>query len=100
MTTDRALDELTADDFLAVRGGQFRVAAAELDLELTDVTEYAGGQPGSSRIPFSVLFCGPLSPMLPQATYRLENDGLGKLDLFIVPLGPERDVMRYEAVFG
>ncbi len=100
MTADRALNELTAADFLAVRGGQFRVAAAEFDLQLTAVTEYSGGQPGSPRTPFSVVFRGPLSPILPQATYRLEHDGLGTLDLFIVPLGPERDAMRYEAVFG
>jgi hypothetical protein len=100
MTTDRPLDELTAEDFLAVKGEQFRLTAAQLDLELAQVTQYSGGFPSTARPPFSVLFHGPLQPVLPQAIYRLENEQLGGLELFIVPLGPEQGAMRYEAVFG
>jgi hypothetical protein len=100
MTTGRSLDELTAEDFIGVKGQQFRLAAAAFDLELTEITQYSGGLPGSVRAPFSVLFHGPLQPILPQAIYRLENKRLGALELFIVPLGPKQDAMRYEAVFG
>jgi|ERR1700683_2151163 hypothetical protein len=100
MASDRPLDELTADDFLATKGEQFRLATAQLDLKLVEVTRYSAGHPGSVRAPFSVLFHGPIQPVLPQAIYRLENERLGALELFIVPLGPEQDAMRYEAVFG
>jgi len=100
MTTERPLNELTADDFMAVKGEQFRVATARLDLGLAEVTRFSGGVPGSARASFSVVFHGPLQPVLPQAIYRLENEQLGALELFIVPIGPEQDAMRYEAVFG
>ena len=108
MTTERPLNELTAEDFHAVQGELFRLAVAqvnpqlnlELDLELIEVTRLGGGLPGAGRAPFSVLFHGPLEPVLPQAIYGLENERLGPLELFIVPIGPMAGAMRYEAVFG
>ncbi len=36
----------------------------------------------------------------PQATYRIENDNLGRLDVFLVPIGPDASGMRYEAIFN
>jgi len=49
---------------------------------------------------FSLLFRGPISPFFPQAIYRLHHEKLGTMDLFLVPMGPDRDGMRYEAVFN
>jgi hypothetical protein len=111
MATGDSLDILTADDFRAVQGDTFRLkagsdksgAAVYLDVELKEVTGFSGGRPGALRTSFSVLFHGPLSPVMPQAIYRLEHEGLGALELFIVPLGPDQaggTAMRYEAVFG
>jgi hypothetical protein len=44
---------------------------------------------------------------MPQSIYRLENEQLGALELFIVPIGPAPaaagqapTAMRYEVVFG
>lgn len=48
---------------------------------------------------FSLLFVGPPRPVLPQATYRLENDEMGGMDIFLVPVGPQDGGMGYEAVF-
>jgi len=54
----------------------------------------------TERIPFSILFKGPATPVLAQNTYHLEHAKLGNLDLFLVPIGPdESGGMRYEAVF-
>jgi len=50
--------------------------------------------------PFSVLFRGPVEPVLPQATYRLSHAVLGRFDLFLVPVGGDDEAIRYEAVFG
>lgn len=36
----------------------------------------------------------------PQATYRLDQARLGSLEVFLVPLGPDAEGMRYEAVFN
>ena len=53
-----------------------------------------------ARVPFALLFHGPAAPILPQAMYRFEHPALPPLDIFIVPIGPEGDAMRYEAIFS
>ena len=42
-----------------------------------------------------LLFRGPSLPILPQRIYPLEHAALGRLELFIVPIGPG----QYEAIF-
>jgi hypothetical protein len=109
---DRSLQTLTAEDFRGHRGTRFRLTGGtppgSIEAELVEVTEHAAGPPGPFRAPFSVLFHGPLQPVLPQGTYRLEHGHLAPLDLFNVPVGPDEPsvpgqattAMRYEAVFG
>ncbi len=51
--------------------------------------------------PFSLLFTGPLTHPLPQRTYRLTHAAIAEpLDIFLVPVGRERDGFIYQAVFG
>ncbi len=110
MSTDRALETLTAEDFRGQQGTRFLLtdgAGVSYPAELAAVTESAAGAAGASRTPFSVLFQGPLTPVLPQGIYRIEHDQLGSLELFIVPVGPVPPspgqapaTMGYEAVFG
>ena len=79
-----------------------------LDAELAEVTEHGAAASGRFRAPFSVTFHGPLQPVLPQGSYRVQHEKLGALELFIVPVGPDEPddpgqpptAMRYEAVFG
>ena len=52
------------------------------------------------RRQFSLLFRGPVDPFLSQGTYRLDHAELGALDIFLVPIGPDAEGMRYEAVFA
>lgn len=98
------LEHMTAASFDERVGEAFRVRAGDstLELKLLIVTE-ATVRPDDApraRPPFSILFGGPLHPVLPQATYAFENDVLGEFELFIVPVGPEAGEMQYEAVFG
>ena len=60
----------------------------------------AAGQPPRSREPFSLLFRGPLDVVLPQRIYPLEHPDMGRFELFLVPIGPDAEGMRYEAVFS
>ena len=88
------------------RGGEaFRVLrddGSTLELEFVSVTpgpvppDDARGE----RTPFSIVFRGPLEPVLPQRIYRFEHDELGSFELFIVPIGPDESGMQYEAVFN
>jgi hypothetical protein len=70
-------------------------------LRLAAITRF-GVQPHAPRTePFSLELVGPAAPVLPQATYALDHPGLGRLELFIVPLGPDRDGgLRYEVVYN
>ena len=49
---------------------------------------------------FSLFFRGPADAPLPQATYALEHDELGKLEIFIVPVGRDEQGTDYEAAFN
>ena len=78
------------------------VAAVTLTLVDTSVSDASGGTgpDGAERRQFTLLFRGPVDPFLPQRTYRLEHGELGTLDVFLVPIGPDSEGMRYEAVFA
>jgi ribosomal protein S18 acetylase RimI-like enzyme len=98
------LDQLTSADFSPYLNQPFIVWLEGIEpiaLELASVTELGipDGRAGVRRT-FSLLFLGPVSRQyLLQHTYQLEHAGLGTLDLFLVPLGPEGGRMRYEAIF-
>jgi hypothetical protein len=102
------LDALTHESFLPHVGTDFHVrlgptAALRLTLIEAAVTGPApgggGSPPGSRRRPFSVLFRAARSPVLPQRIYRLEHAAMGPLEIFLVPIGPDAEGMRYQAVF-
>jgi len=38
-------------------------------------------------------------PILPQRIYRVEHDAIGVCEIFLVPLTPDADGARYQAVF-
>ena len=98
------LESFTIATFAPHQGGAFAVRADEqvaLTMTLSEVAPLGTApEDGPRRAPFSLLFHGPPSPLLPQRTYRVEHAALGAFDLFLVPLGPDRAGMRYEAVFG
>jgi hypothetical protein len=51
------------------------------------------------REPFSVLIVTEEAEPLPQQIFRLHHQGLGTIDVFLVPIGPNGEGMAYEAVF-
>ncbi len=52
------------------------------------------------RTPFSLLFLGPPTFVLPQAIYHFDHDDIGTFDMFIVPIGQSAEGVSYEAVFS
>jgi hypothetical protein len=87
----RGLETLTAADFEPLLHEQFRMG--EFDVELVEVQEIAR-EPGG-RAPFSLVFEGGPKPPLPQGIYAVQHDGLGAIEIFLVPIASD----RYEAVF-
>jgi hypothetical protein len=95
------LDKLTIADFEPRIGETFSARASEgrpLALTLTGV---AGrhAPPGGGRTPFSLEFRDRRADHVPQQTVAVEHPELGAFELFVVPLGPGPEGMRYEAVF-
>jgi hypothetical protein len=54
----------------------------------------------AGRRPFSLIFRSAGSRYLPQRTYSIEHAALGRLDLFLVPIGPDEGGIRYQAIFA
>jgi len=51
--------------------------------------------------PFRLTFRGgPVDSYLPQQIHTLSHADLGELSIFLVPLGPDSEGMRYEAIFN
>ena len=48
---------------------------------------------------FSLIFDGPVSPLLNQATYRLAHERAGSHDIFLVPVAGDEQGHQYEASF-
>lgn len=103
------LDKLTAEVFTPVIDQIFTVhiegyAPIEMQLiEVKDRSQFTSGKvihEMGQRMPFTLLFRSAPDIYLPQRMYHMENAQLEPMDLFIVPVGPDKQGMRYEAVFS
>lgn len=56
--------------------------------------------PGQTRQPFSVELLADNTEKHGQQVFELSHPSLGDVSLFAVPLGPEKEGMRYEIVFN
>jgi hypothetical protein len=89
----------TADDFSLCLNDTFRLQAGDGELTLTLVEVRPLGtalRPGGA---FALLFVAAEGPSLRQAVYALKHASLGRLDIFLVPIGPVAGGAGYEAVF-
>jgi hypothetical protein len=68
--------------------------ADPVPLELREVSEM---NPSPALEQFSVTYQGPL---IPQSTFKLTNDKLGCMDIFLVPIERNDDGIKYQAVFN
>ncbi len=90
---------LTFTQFEPLVGNEFRVVSLEepVFLSLVEVEKRTHGEREGGA--FSVLWKGPLEPLLPQQTYAIEHPELGVREYFIVPVAEKTDGYQYEAVF-
>jgi hypothetical protein len=79
------------------------IIAGSIEMELVEVNSLGNSlghkHPSAEREPFSLVFRGPKAPVLIQKIYPVEHRRLGVLDIFLVPIGPDGEGMRYEAIF-
>ncbi|PKB57395.1 MAG: hypothetical protein BZY73_03490 [SAR202 cluster bacterium Casp-Chloro-G3] len=98
------LDKLTIEDFEPYVNQKFLIQVEDLDavaVELVEAVELASGgnQTPEARSPFSIVFRAPDGTDLPQKIYEITHDSLGVLQLFLVPIGPDKLGMCYQAIF-
>ncbi|HEX9668254.1 MAG TPA: hypothetical protein VGC93_02110 [Thermoanaerobaculia bacterium] len=95
------LDTLTHESFAPHVGSPFEARLPErtLRFELLEVVPSKDEAPGRRR-PFSLVFRGPCELYVPQQIVPLEHAALGKLEIFLVPIGLDAEGYRYEAVFN
>jgi uncharacterized protein DUF6916 len=95
---------LTPATFEPHIGTQFSIESGDGEVVptvLDSVERHPSRSHGERTEPFSLIFLGSDRQPLPQATYPIEHTDLGRLDIFIVPIGPDaHGRQRYEAVFN
>lgn len=98
------IEKLGRADFAEHLNTVFRAEAGPsevFELELTDVKAGDAWGADERQERFSLIFNGPADRLYPQRMYPLEHDRLGRLNLFIVPVGRAQDGrFLYEAVFN
>ena len=79
---------------------EFELSLGESAITLTLVEVAPLPHGGGLRQPFSLLFRGASPIVLPQKLYPLSNATLGKLSIFLVPIGRDGAGVLYQAVFN
>lgn len=75
--------------------------APAIALTLTDAELLHTRQsPQGKRPPYSLIFLAEDERILPQKLYRLEQEALGEITIFLVPVGKDARGVRYQAVFN
>jgi len=100
------IEKLTFEDFAAHLHEPFHVYYTEseyLEMMLKQVS-HLGDEPAADEDrtqAFSIIFqCPEKDKYLIQAIYKIKHEKMGDLDIFLVPLGPNKEGTQYEAIFN
>ena len=66
-------------------------------LTLTNVVEHVKTE---RQEVFSLFFYGPADSFVSQGIHRLKHSQMGELELFLVPVGRDKNGFHYEAAFN
>src|SRR5215470_19230962 len=91
-------EAFTMEMFAPQAGSKFTMDCGNtgaVELTLDSVSDLGSS---ARHIQFSMVFSGPQNAPLKQGIYRLEHSELGALDLFLVPIGSDKNGVQYEAI--
>lgn len=94
------LDRLTPADFAPLVGATLSAGPPALELLEVKAVRDVPAPPGVRAEPFTLLLLARVPGYVPQGVYPLEHPGLGRLDVFLVPVGRSPDGAILEAVFN
>jgi hypothetical protein len=95
---------LVLEDFSHRIGESFAISEQGLEafpLKLAEAVPLRAtwSKPGA-RPPFSLIFLGANSCILPQRLYKFDLADVGLVDIFLVPIGKSEKGVSYQAVFN
>lgn len=93
-------EPLTFELFAPHLESPFQVADGAGNAATFELVEAADHGSTPRHVAFSLVFRGPPDRFAPQGTYRFAHEGIGALDLFIVPVGRDDRGLYYEACFN
>lgn len=97
------LSKITADDFKSHLNKNIDVyfnPGQPVALEVIEV-ELTKNYSVLERESFSIVFrMNGENGFYPQGTYSVAHPELGQIDIFLVPLGPDANGMRYQTIFS
>lgn len=99
-------DNLQITDFTPCLEQNFSIPVNEQDalaaqlIEVKELSFTSDPRPAGQKMPFSLVFQIENNDILPQQIYTMENETLGKVELFLVPIGQDEKGTRYEALFN
>jgi hypothetical protein len=92
--------ELKQETFEPLLDSEFALFDEEKNRHTLKLIEVEGNTKDPRFEQFSIVFRGPLQPVLPQKIYPFEHPEIGSFSLFIVPIGQEAEGTLYQAVFN
>lgn len=100
------LHEVTHAQFTEHLGSVFQLETApgqKLEATLAEATLLPNSQPlktTDQRAPFSLIFRIPLDEEPKQRIYKMEHVTLGRLEIFLVPVGRDSGATLFQAIFN
>ena len=95
-------EQITRDQFASTNGQNYRLNAEKpIDVKLVEVTEKKDCGGGFES--FSLLFAGDENEVVPQSTYKIQNETIGQTEIFLSPVHypqGENGKAYYQAVFS
>ena len=95
-----SLSTLTADDFSKQVNTVFTFHDGNREGQLTLMSVSTVPGRSGKRQPFSLVFRGMPGVIFPQRMYSLDHASMGRLPIFIVPIGADAGSTQYEAIFS
>ncbi len=94
---------MEVDDFQSHLNQSFKISFTDQDLELklTEVEQVGKPYKEGARQPFTVTFVADATEgVLQQGVYSVENEAMGKKDIFLIPREVEDSKCRYDAMYN
>jgi hypothetical protein len=94
------LKRLTRDIFAEHLNTPFQVDRGDAHSAALELVEASAAAAPPGYEAFSLVFRGPLAPLLPQGIHHFHHATIGAFELFTVPIRQDQRGLYYEAVFN